>query len=480
MDWSGYFSMSWLYWTLMVIYTFSIISVIGVILSENRNPVKSLAWVTVLVLFPLAGLIIYIFFGRSFKNKRMISRRNKRRLKKREPSIRNGGANISALSTESRQQILLARSLCGAMLYPGNEVEIFTNGKDKFESLLNDLRGAKEYIHLQYYIFEDDKIGCEVREILTERARAGVKVRVIYDHVGSISVKKRFFREMADAGVQVYPFFRVAFPPFGSRINWRNHRKIVIIDGKTGYIGGMNIADRYIDGGKFTVWRDTHIRLTGPAVASLQYSFAVDWTFMGHPLLEESAAYTVAENPEAALVQNVPSGPMSQWSNIAHLFSKAINNAKKLVYIQTPYFLPTENLLKALQGAALSNVDVRIMIPRRSDSVLLRYASYSYILECLQAGIKFYFYEPGMLHCKTMIVDDEFSSAGSTNFDFRSFEHNFESNLFIYSKNVNERMRAIFTEDLKQCTRIRKTDWSNRPRFEKMKESVIRLLSPIL
>lgn len=480
MDWSGYFSMSWLYWTLMVLYTFSIISVIGVILSENRNPVKSLAWVTVLILFPLAGLIIYIFFGRSFKNKRMISRRNKRRLKKREPSLKNIGVNLSSLSSESRQQILLARSLCGAMLYPGNEMEIFTNGKDKFESLLNDLRNARSYIHLQYYIFEDDRIGHEVRDILIERAHAGVKVRVIYDHVGSISVKKRFFKEMSDAGVLVYPFFRVAFPPFGSRINWRNHRKIVVIDGKVGYIGGMNIADRYLDGGKFKVWRDTHIRLTGPAVTSLQYSFAVDWTFMGHPLLEEYVDPTPSDAPEAALVQNVPSGPMSQWSSIAYLFSKAINNAKKLIYIQTPYFLPTENLLKALQCAALSNVDVRIMIPRRSDSVLLRYASYSYISECLQAGIKFYFYEPGMLHSKTIVVDDEFASVGSTNFDFRSFEHNFESNLFIYSKHVNERMRAIFNEDLKHCTRIRKTDWSHRPQIEKTKESVIRLLSPIL
>ena len=463
----------------MVLYVFSIISVIGVILSENRNPVKSLAWVTVLVLFPLAGLIIYIFFGRSFKNKRMISRRNKRRLKKREPSVK-GGANLSALSVESRQQILLARSLCGAMLYPGNSVELLTSGKDKFNALLEDLRKASKYIHLQYYIFEDDKIGHEVRDILMDRARAGVKVRVIYDHVGSISVKKKFFREMTDAGVEVYPFFRVAFPPFGSRINWRNHRKIVIIDGSVGYIGGMNIADRYINGGKFNVWRDTHVRLTGPAVSSLQYSFAVDWSFMGHPLLEETVDPTPVAADDTAAVQNVPSGPMSQWSNIAHLFSKAINNAKRLVYIQTPYFLPTENLLKALQGAALSNVDVRVMIPRRSDSILLRYASYSYILECLQAGIKFYFYEPGMLHSKTMVIDDEFSSVGSTNFDFRSFEHNFESNLFIYSRSVNERMRAIFADDLKQCTRIRKNDWASRPRIEKMKESVIRLLSPIL
>ena len=464
----------------MVIYTFSIISVIGVILSENRNPVKSLAWVTVLVLFPLAGLIIYIFFGRSFKNKRMISRRNKRRLKKREPSIRNGGANISALSAESRQQILLARSLCGAMLYPGNEVEIFTNGKDKFESLLNDLRGAKEYIHLQYYIFEDDKIGCEVREILTERASAGVKVRVIYDHVGSISVKKRFFREMADAGVQVYPFFRVAFPPFGSRINWRNHRKIVIIDGKTGYIGGMNIADRYIDGGKFRLWRDCHMRVTGPAVSAMQYSFAVDWSFMGQPLIEEKVeTENHSDRPEIGM-QLLTSGPTSEWSNIAMLILKAIGNAKKRVYIQTPYFLPTESLLRTLQAAALARVDVRVMMPLNSDSRILTYASRSYITQCLRAGIKIYMFNVGMLHSKTLIIDDNFCSIGSANMDFRSFEHNFESTMFIYSREVNSQLAKQFLADMAMSRRVNVVEWRNRSKWLKAKESMLRLLSPIL
>jgi cardiolipin synthase len=479
MNWSAYFSMSWLYWTLMIIYAFSIISVIGVILSENRNPVKSLAWVTVLILFPAAGLILYIFFGRSFKNKHMISRRNKRRLKKLEPAIELS-ANISDFTPESQQQITLTKSLCGAALYPDNNVEIFTNGVDKFAALLTDLQKATKYILLQYYIFEDDNIGYQIRDILIDKAKLGIKVRVIYDHIGSISVKKRFFREMTAAGIQVYPFFRVAFPPFGSRINWRNHRKIVVIDGTIGYIGGMNIADRYISGGKFDTWRDTHIRLTGPAVIALQYSFAVDWSFMGQPLLDESASPLPAATLTPASIQMATSGPIDQWSNIAHLYSKAINNAKHIVYIQTPYFLPTENLLKALQGAALSNVDVRIMMPRYSDSIMLRYASNSYILECLNAGIKVYLYNPGMLHSKTLIIDNEFTCVGSANFDFRSFEHNFEGNIVIYSKEVNEQMRNIFANDQKQCTRIRKTEWRHRPKIEKLKESILRLLSPIL
>lgn len=473
------FSVTWVYWLLMVLYALTILGTVAVIVSENRNPVKSLAWVMVLLLVPLFGLIIYLFFGRSLKNKRMVSRRNKRRLKKYE-AVRRVDMGRLNLSRESVQQIRLAHSLTGAIYYPGNKVEIFTSGRDKFESLLRDIDAAERYIHLQYYIFEDDQIGCRVKDALIRKAREGVKVRVIYDHIGSIHVKKRFFAEMADAGIKVYPFFRVTFPHFATRINWRNHRKLCVIDGKVGYVGGMNVADRYIEGVSYGVWRDTHIRLVGPAVGALQYSFAYDWNFMGHPVLEENVEnYDCDDNAQAGM-QLVTSGPMSQWSNVAFVFLKAIANAKRLIYIQTPYFLPTDGLLKALQSAALSNVDVRIMIPSRSDSVMLRRASFSYIQECLQAGIKIYLYEAGMLHCKTVIVDDEFATVGSTNFDFRSFEHNFESNMFIYSTDVNAHLREIFFEDIKECTRVKLAQWRRRPAMEKAKESLVRLLSPIL
>lgn len=473
------FGITWVYWLLMVLYAFTILGIIAVIISENRNPVKSLAWVLVLLLAPFLGLILYIFFGRSLKNTRMVSRKNKRRLKKQE-SMRRVDLGRLSLSRESIQQIRLAHSMTGAIYYPGNKVEIFTSGREKFESLLRDINSAEQYIHMQYYIFEDDSIGRTVCDALIAKARAGVAVRVIYDHIGSIHVKKRFFREMTDAGVMVYPFFRVTFPHFATRINWRNHRKMCIIDGKIGYIGGMNIADRYINGVSYGVWRDTHIRLVGTAVGALQYSFAYDWNFMGQPVLNEGVMVHECEDNDAAGMQLVTSGPMSQWSNIAFVFLKAIANAKRLIYIQTPYFLPTESLLKALQSAALANVDVRIMIPSRSDSMVLRMASFSYVQECLQAGVKIYLYEAGMLHCKTVIVDDEFATIGSTNFDFRSFEHNFESNMFIYSAEVNAHMREIFLDDLKECTRVKLAQWRRRPVVEKAKESIVRLLSPIL
>ena len=470
---------NWIYAIIFVVYGLTILGIIGVVISENRNPLKSLAWVTVLLLLPIVGMVLYIFFGRNMKSKRMISKKNKRKLRRREASRHIESSRLN-FTKESIQQIRLARSLTGAVYFPGNKIDILTSGKDKFDKFKDDLRNAQRYINMQYYIFEDDKIGNEIKDILVAKVKEGVKVRVIYDHVGCFNVKKSFYRNMQKEGIDVLPFFKVTFPQFATRINWRNHRKITVIDGEIGYIGGMNIADRYLDGGKFGVWRDTHLRIIGPAVVGLQNSFAVDWNFMGQPLLEEKTKnYNVLDNADAG-IQILTSGPMGQWSNISFLFFKAIANAKDCVYIQTPYFLPTESLLKALQTAALSKVDVRIMMPRHSDSTLLRLASFSYISECLKSGIKIYLYDAGMLHSKTIVVDDEFSTTGSTNFDFRSFEHNFESNVFIYSRGINKRMKDIFMKDLEHSIRVNITQWRHRPLVEKIKESVVRLLSPVL
>lgn len=473
------FHMSWVYWSLVVIYFITVISIIGVVLSENRNPLKSLAWITVLLLLPVGGIVLYIFFGRSIKNTHMISRRNKRRLRQSFPASDYTDPPAD-LPPELRQQIELGRSLTGSHYLSDNSIRIYHNGTDKFEALLRDIAGARRFIHIQYYIFDDDNLGNRLKEALIQRAQAGVKVRVIYDHIGSFGVSRRFFREMQQAGIEAYPFFRVAFPPFATRINWRNHRKLCVIDGTTGYIGGMNVADRYINGGKFKRWRDTHMRITGPGVTALHYSFAVDWSFMGQPLIEETLDITPYTAPDNAGVQLITSGPTSEWSNVAMLMLKAIGNAKKRVFIQTPYFLPTESLLRSLQAAALSRVDVRVMIPRRSDSDILTYASYSYIMECLRAGIKIYLYDGGMLHSKTMMIDDHFSAIGSANIDFRSFEHNFEATMFIYSTDTNARLRRQFLTDQQDCERISPSTWRKRSKVQKAKESLTRLLSPTL
>ncbi len=434
-----YMGMGWIYYVLVVIYALTVVAIVIVIISENRNPVKSLAWVTVLLLLPFVGIVLYVFFGRNIKNKRMISRRNRRRLKKRE--LRHP-RNIlpEGFSEESRQKIRLGRSLTGAPFHPGNDINIFISGADKMAAFKDDLRNAQRSICMQYYIFCDDNVGTEIRDILVDRARAGVEVRVIYDHVGSWGTSSRFFKSLQEAGVKVYPFFKVTFPQLGTKINWRNHRKICIIDGAVGYIGGINIADRYMDGGsRFDKWRDTHARVKGPIIASLLHSFAVDWNFMGQPLIDDIADPAETYDKGDVGMQLLTSGPTSQWSDIEFIFQKAISSAKKRVYIQTPY-----------------------------------------ISECLRAGIKFYQYTAGMLHSKTILVDDEFSTIGSSNFDFRSFEHNFEANLFIYSHRVNERMADIFRTDIHDCRRIMPAEWRSRPLMRKAMQSLLRLLSPIL
>lgn len=464
----------------LAIYVVIIISCIYVVLTENRNPIKSLAWVTVLIFLPIIGWILYMFFGRSIKGLHLISRRKKRKLLSTQQTKQESFDNLN-LSDSSQQIIKLAHSLCSTKLTSHNTLTIYNNGRDKFDQLKKDLINAKYYINLQYYIFNNDTIGQQIADILSAKAKEGVKVRVIYDHVGSFTVDNTFFKKMRESGVEAHPFFRVTFPQFANRINWRNHRKITIIDGKIGYIGGMNIADRYINGPKTDkIWRDTHIRIIGDMVDEMQLSFATDWNFMRNDLLlDHNQTPTDVKYDENAM-QLITSGPTSKWSNIAFIFHKVIANAKKSIYIQTPYFLPTEALLKALITAALAKVDVRIMIPRKSDSKILKYASYSYISECLNAGIKVYLYDSGMLHSKNLIVDDEFVSTGSTNFDFRSFEHNFEANVLIYSKTTNQIFKNIFFEDQKKSTKLTLSSWTKRPKAQSLLESIVRLFSPIL
>lgn len=463
-----------------VAYFAIIISCIVVVLSENRNPIRSMAWTVSLLFLPVVGLVVYLFFGRSLKGRHIMSRHNKRKIL-HNVSLPKVNLDDTPLSSSEKQLVKLAYTLTRYPLTKNNSIRIFTEGESKFKSLIDDLRSARHTIYLQYYIFNDDRIGEEIADILITKVREGVSVKVIYDHVGSLGTRGRFFRKMMENGVDVHPFFRVTFPQLANRINWRNHRKIVVIDGKIGYIGGMNIADRYVE--KSTdgrIWRDTHLRVEGPVIESMMYSFSVDWNFQRPD--DEVQPITARTYDEAGDVdmQLVTSGPIDKWNNLVLCFQQAIASAKKRIYIQTPYFLPTDALLKALQGAALTGVDVRIMIPEQTDSILLGYGSRSYIDDCLKAGVKVYLFTPGMLHAKTMIIDDDFVTTGSVNFDFRSFENNFEANLLIYSDKVNRQMRDIYFHDLSACKKLTLSNWRSRSRWNRTIEALVRLFAPIL
>lgn len=465
---------------LMVLYVITIVSVIIIVIGENRNPLKSLAWVAVLVLLPVAGLVLYLFFGRSLRSRHLIPRKDWMKLVHAHSGSRE---HIESLVPDicSQHQMRLAEALVEAPCYTGNNIDIYTDGKSKFEALKHDIETAQDYILLQYYIFENDAIGHEISNLLIKKAQQGIHVHVIYDHIGSYTINAAFFHRMRRAGVEAYPFLKVTFTTIAARLNWRNHRKMVVIDGKVGYIGGMNIADRYVTGEKGKQpWRDTHIRITGEAVKGLFFSFAVDWDFMQHKLLTMPQQETNTPATGNNTMQIVASGPTDKWNAMAFVVQKAISMARKSLYIQTPYFLPNDAQLKALQVAALSGVDVRLMIPRDTDSVILKYATRSYLKECLLAGIKIYFYESAMMHSKAIIVDDNFVTVGSTNFDFRSFEHNFECNALIYNQDFNRRMKEIFAADQRCCTRIILSEWKRRNQFAKAFESILRLLAPIL
>lgn len=471
---------TWFLFLAICLYFAIIIISVIVVLRENRNPIRALSWVIALIFLPGVGLIFYLFFGRSLRGE-MLSQQNRRRL---QHSFEPYGVKLQEtdLRKEQRNLVMLGTQVGGYPFTFNNEVDIFTDGVSKFNLLKNDLKEAHKSIYLQYYIFLDDKIGKEIAEILKEKAREGVEVKVIYDHVGSFSAKNSFFEKMRAAGIEVHPFFRVNFPQVANRINWRNHRKIVVIDGAIGYIGGMNIADRYAygNGENKELWRDTHFRVRGDIVESLIHSFLVDWNF------RNKTPYFPALPPRQDRIRNkkgiqlVTGGPISTWDNLSLMFLKSISSAKRLIWIQTPYFLPTDALFNALQAAALSNIDVRIMMPAHTDSLLLHYASFSYISQCLAAGIKIYLYKPGMLHAKSMVIDDDLVTAGSTNFDFRSFENNFECNLFIHDPELNSKMRDIFYSDMKDCEKLQKEKWKNRPLGHRFLESLLRLVSPIL
>jgi len=473
-------------WIFFAIYSAMIISCIVVVLSENRNPIRSIAWIIALIFLPGVGLIFYAFFGRGLKGMHMISRHNKRKLlNEKHPEHIN--LDDLGINNAEKQLVKLCYGLTRYPITVNNTFRIFTDGASKFECLKRDILLARESILIQYYIFQDDNLGHEIADLLIQKAREGVEVKVLYDDIGSFSTKRAFFNHMRDAGIETHPFFRVTFRHLANRINWRNHRKITIIDGRIGYIGGMNIADRYLNvddkststGKGKRVWRDTHIRVEGDIIESMLYSFTIDWNFLKkHPSAMPPTAPHMISNDCG--IQLCTSGPVNRWNNLTLCYLQAISNARHSIYIQTPYFLPTDSLLQALQVAALAKVDVRIMLPAKSDSKMLNYASYSYVTQCLKSGIKVYLYEQGMLHAKMMTIDHNFTTIGSTNFDFRSFENNFEGNLLIYDADFNARMRDIFFNDIRHCHKLTYSKWSRRPIAQRTLESVVRLFAPIL
>ena len=476
--------MIYVHWIFIVLYVAVIVGIMLTVLMDNRQPAKTIAWVLVLLFVPVVGIVLYIFFGQNTRKMKLISGRSLDQLSKRSMLEFVEQRNLRMPEYfSSLVRLFTNQSL--SLPFKDNAVEFYTDGYQFFPALLQAIKGATNHIHLDTYIIADDPLGRLVSDALIAKAREGVEVRLIYDDVGCWRVPERFFDRMRQVGVKVRSFMPVRFPAFTSKVNYRNHRKVCVIDGTQGFIGGMNIALRYVKGlhGGTLPWRDTHMRLRGSVVYALQRAFLVDWYFVDRTLINDHRYYPPMpwHISNDSLAQVVTSSPIAQWPDIMQGYVRILLEAKRYVYMETPYFLPTEPVLFAMRTAALAGVDVRLLIPRRSDAWLIQLASMSYVTETLEAGVKVRLYEKGFNHSKLRVADDQISTCGSTNIDFRSFENNFEANVFFYDRQTALRIKDIYMRDEDCSINFSEArELHHRPYMHRFVESLLRLLSPLL
>lgn len=471
-----------------ILYLLTVLFIAVLIILENRNPVKTISWILVLVLLPFIGIVIYLFFGQEYRKTKMYSRKGLKDLEKLRnltleqlDNLPKNHFQISERLYSKKRLINLLLSNSNAILTNNNEVTVLLNGKETFPEIFKAIEQAKHHIHLEYYIVENDRIGNYLRELLIQKAREGVEVRFIYDDVGSWELKRKFLHSMSDAGVKVDCFMRVRFPNLTSKVNYRNHRKILVVDGETAFLGGLNFADRYEDGVQgIGPWRDTHLKVTGGAATALQIIFMADWYFVSKEIFKGDQYFKPFESGNGKLVQISASGPDSDWESIGQAYFSAIASATDNVFISTPYLMPTADIMTALKTSALGGIDVRIIVPGLSDAIFPKWGTNSYIEELLDAGVKIYFYKAGFTHSKVIVVDGIFSSVGTANLDFRSLETNFEVNAMIYDEEIADILTKQFLDDQDKSEMVVLEEWIKRPRINKIKESFARILSPML
>ena len=467
---------------IIVLFLYTTISTISVLLLENRNPVKSISWVLVLLFIPFLGLILYLLLGQDYRKKKIISQKSIRRATdKPVASFDINKLDITMMTANQLNLVKLLYKNSEAAGYADNKIDVLSSGKSTFEAIFEEIKKAKDHVHLEFFIFDDDKISNQLRKLLIQKAKEGVRVRMIYDYWGSFKLSRKYLRSLHEGGI-----YAKAFLPFrwrisrSSKINFRNHRKLVVVDGKVGFIGGLNVADRYIYGNSLGTWRDTFVRLEGAAVHGFQLLFMIDWFFVDRKIIVGPEYFPVPQKFDQNLVQLVNSGPDTDWASIMQGIASAIMSATKYVYIHSPYYMPTDVIADCVGIAALSGVDVRLMIPLRSDSRLSDASTFSYIGRVLEAGVRVFRYNKGFLHSKAIVIDDFISIVGSSNIDERSFAQNFEANAFIYDTKTGERLKELFLLDIEDCEELTLEDWNNRKRSQKLKESLARLFSPLM
>ena len=470
----------WLFFTI-------IISIVFLIIKENSNPVKTLAWIQILIFLPVIGFILYIFLGINHRKRKLFRNKLIQDYLTNEHFYKSKLSDSTDIKEEIfkidsiRQLVRLLYENGKAMLSHNNQIEFIYSGDQKINRLYQDIQNARKSIHLEYFSILNDNTGRYLRDLLNEKLIEGVEVRVIYDAVGSWRTGKRFWRKLIRNGGECYAFSPVVLPFLSSKLNYRDHRKIAVIDNCISYIGGVNIGNQYMGlSKKFSYWRDTHLRIRGEASNLIQRMFLLDWMFVSNKNVFNEKYFSESKIKEGVPVQIISSGPDSDWENIHQAYFAMISSAKHYIYISTPYMLLDDSILMALKIAGLSGVDVRIMLPKVSDHKFVHYASRSYYYELIQAKVGIYEYHKGFMHAKMIIVDDEFCSVGSANLDIRSFSQNFEINALIFDKSKTIELKNQFLEDLTNCIEIQYDRFTKRPVLKRFIESVARLFSPVM
>ncbi|WP_214892165.1 cardiolipin synthase [Exiguobacterium sp. H66] len=482
---SYYWSVYMVGW-LSIVIILIVLSVFIIILLENRNPERTLVWALVMMALPVVGVFVYFTFGQNYRRKKMFRLKamlDEESYIKYRTQFDHGIHNRVFKHGYYAKVVKLIDSISRLPISYNTHTKILTNGEEKFPLLLAEIRQAEHHIHLEYYIVRDDALALELLAALIERAKAGVEVRFLYDAVGCFSTDKSYFKKMIQAGIEVHAFFPVVLPFISSKSNYRNHRKIVVIDGTVAFTGGINVGNEYIGKDKaFGFWRDTHLVVRGEAVSELQLIFLQDWYYMtGERLftpfyMEPLEVVTDATGG----VQIIASGPDEPQETMKSLYFALITEARSSVYIASPYLIPDEDLMTALKTAAMSGIDVRILLPSFPDHKVVFYASRSYFDDLLQAGVKIYEYNKGFMHSKVIVVDDAIATIGTANMDLRSFHLNFEVNAFLYGTNSVHELTRDFYDDFSHSTQVDRHYFSQRSFSQRLIESVSRLFSPLL
>lgn len=483
---------------LEIVYVLVVVTICIRVIIDTDHSGKTIAYLLTIIFLPVVGSIFYLTFGVNYRKRKIYTKKLEsdhiQSLQLQAQLQEYNRSNIIANSATLADATGLVNLIASEDHFPltlHNSVKVLINGEEKFPEVLRQLQAAQHHIHIEYYIYEDDQIGNAIKEILIQKAQQGVKVRLIYDDLGSAGIRRKFVRELRKHGVEAYPFNKIQLLLLANRINYRNHRKIIVVDGQIGFVGGINISDRYDNSNQYSnndkqssdlYWRDTHLQLKGPAVLFLQYVFLCDWNFCAKQQLSfNQQLFPRPTNPCGdQLVQMIAAGPDSAQSLIHLSYIKAISIAKEEILITTPYFIPGESFIDALKVAALAGIKVKLLVPGKSDSRLVNAAAWSNYDALLYTGVEIYLYQKGFVHAKSMVIDNKISIVGTANLDFRSFNMNFEINAVVYDPKTSQQLSQQFYEDIREATKLDADEFHNRPLYKKIPERIARLFSPIL